>query len=556
MIVITNLIQKGIIDSKVYLNNDTLLSLCKIIENNIKTVTIYHKNVCWKAVFGILNTCTISQQKYESLPTLLNLILENTFSETINLKYISNDSNVKNYFILFEPFFKQGELRLKQGKYDNFIQLIRNEENHDLSHQSNLNLLWYRYFYSLFRQTNLDETLFTFKLLINDLVKIFNPYMDDDHIKEIIFNLKVITRYLNYLIQNSIMEYHNLKFIIEQLDSSINEVVIFLFNEFQVDVNKLELGQKEYTININKVYIKRELYDILEEYILFISRFNLIEKNNMIGKSICKYLSQMTEFNFLNIINIDLFTLDRVIQYLQFNLNSYFNLRLFNEPSHKFINFGEFEKNICYNSLLEFLTNVTSNHEHLEKLEKTLQIEKSIKIYNNIILNLTKTFSFLSKTKNQALFQQKYLCIDFITDNLEKMNEGDLKYIFVYSQNYIQYLLNNSNEIDFDFLLKYIDRSLRVLKEKKENISYLNVNSFLQGFFSKKAVELFSSRKEGIEILTVLFNKIIDMNENKYHIFMRVASSMFFSFILENPELYFHLDEILINLSESRVKAN
>jgi hypothetical protein len=49
---------------------------------------------------------------------------------------------------------------------------------------------------------------------------------------------------------------------------------------------------------------------------------------------------------------------------------------------------------------------------------------------------------------------------------------------------------------------------------------------------------------------------MIDLNENKYHIFLRVASSMFFSFILEHPEYYMNLDEILINLSESRVKLN
>jgi len=555
MTAITNLIQRKVIDSKVILNDNVVNSLCKIIEGNIKTVTVYHKNVCWKAVFGILNTCYKSIQKYEKLPHLLNLILDNTFNETINLKYMNFDSKLKNYFILFGSIFEQEQLELKQGKFSNFNEIVKFEENHDFNHQCNLNFLWFRFFYSIFSQKH-DNSINSFKLFRDDLIKVFNPYMSDDQKMEIMLNLKVITQFLNYLFLNSIMDYNNLKIIIETLNSSINEVLIYLYNECLTDFNKLLSGHQETTINLQKVSIIREMFVIIEEYILLISRFNLIEYDNTIGKSICNYLSQITKLSFQKIQIIDLFTLDRLIQYLQFNLNGYLILKLFNQFSSKFINFTEYENQLSFDYFLGFLKNILSNQDNLEKVEKTLQIEKSIKVYNNIILNLTKTYSFLSKIKPQTLFIQSYLCVDFITDNLEKMNEGDLKYIFIYVQNYMQHLLNNSNKIDYDFINNYIEKSIHVLKEKKENISFLNVNSFLQGFLSKKAIELFSSTSEGVEILTVLFNKMIDLNENKYHIFLRVASSMFFAFILEHPEFYMNLDEILINLSESRVLLN
>ncbi len=555
MTAITNLIQKEVINSKVILNENVVSSLCKIIEGNIKTVTVYHKNVCWKALIGILGTCTKSKQNYEKLPHLLNLILENTFNETINLKYMNFDSQSKNYFILFENWFEKEQLNLNEGKYSSFIEMVKFEENQVFNHECNLNFLWFKIFYSLFRHKH-DDSIITFKLFRDDLVKVFNPYMSIDQKKEILLNLKVITQFLNYLFLNSIMDYSNLRMIIEPLNSSINEVLIYLFNECLTDFNKLLTGHQETTTNLEKVCIIREMFNCLEEYILFISRFNLIEFDSTIGKSICKYLSQISELNFHKIQIIDLFTLDRLIQYLQFNLNCYLNLKIFNQFSSKFINFSEYENQLSFEYLLGFLKNVLFNQDNLEKVEKSLQIEKTIKVYNNIIVNLTKTFSFLSKIKPQILFDQSYLCVDFITDNLEKMNEGDLKYIFIYVQNYMQHLLNNSNIIDYDFINNYIERSIHVLNEKKENISFLNVNSFLQGFLSKKAIELFSSTSEGVEILTVLFNKMIDLNENKYHIFLRVASSMFFSFILEHPEYYMNLDEILINLSESRVKLN
>ena len=70
---------------------------------------------------------------------------------------------------------------------------------------------------------------------------------------------------------------------------------------------------------------------------------------------------------------------------------------------------------------------------------------------------------------------------------------------------------------DFVFFEQYITNSINTLKEKKENMSYLNINSFLQGFLSKKAFEFFSGHSKGVEILIFLFEKIFELNHFKYH---------------------------------------
>ena len=85
-------------------------------------------------------------------------------------------------------------------------------------------------------------------------------------------------------------------------------------------------------------------------------------------------------------------------------------------------------------------------------------------------------------------------------------------------------------------------------------MSYLNINSFLQGFLSKKAFEFFSGHSKGVEILIFLFEKIFELNKNKFHIFLRIACTMILEHLINYPELFFNLDVILINLSESRVK--
>ena len=563
--VILTLIERGIITSDLVLNNQMVSSLCKIIEVNIKMVTIYHKNLCWKSVLKLIAVCKKTDVNMEKKLILLNLVLINLFNETINLKYISNDKKITNIFILFSGLFTEDQLLIKETKKSCKIELSNYFEYENLGFENNMNMFWFKVFNFLLIHNkdnfSVEENFFFFEVVCEQIVKVFsNLYMNQEEKHHIVCNMNVIFNYLNYILQFELIQVHNIKLIFDMLSKAFCECLFYLFDEFKSDAIVYNQIEVNFYKNFEKSTIKKEILNSLEKYMLLLSRFKHFELdfNKEIIGIISRNLSHISEIKIpsnkpLYENQKDIIYLDKLLQYIDFILNLYTTYKLFLIDSEKRKS-ESFEEILNMDFLLDFLKRIIHNNDKIDKIEKSLNLERNDKIFNNIILNLIKIFCFLSQMKNVNLFNNSYLSIDFIIENLEKRNEDDLHFIFIYTHNYISHIHDKKIDVNFVFFEQYITNSINTLKEKKENMSYLNINSFLQGFLSKKAFEFFSGHSKGVEILIFLFEKIFELNKNKFHIFLRIACTMILEHLINYPELFFNLDVILINLSESRVK--
>ena len=320
----------------------------------------------------------------------------------------------------------------------------------------------------------------------NNILKIFSSYIDQNSKKEILLNIDCIME-LNMIFQN----YNNIN----------ND----LFNDVY---SNLKLLLKSTT---NNAFI--EDFDLYEKIL-----FNYI---SIFKSSFSDYL--INEIELINSSNLIHFNLHFLKMYL-FNLLSSIHYNVFTEKD-----------------LMKNKTLINNMNYIFDFLNVNFSLLKHIN-QNLLLNNLTLTMLLMN-----------YLNIDYnlnIDINeiflfYEVVNNKDIFYLIKYFQIFFD---KKSINTDIEIFKNFIEKTLNLLNEKKENFTYINVSTFLLTVLDKNKLQ----NETYSYIIKENLNNFILLNDSRIWLLIKLSLEILIEKIKDNNNLIEKYDDILIQFSRIR----
>ena len=316
----------------------------------------------------------------------------------------------------------------------------------------------------------------------NNILKIFSSYIDLNLKREILYNIITI-------------------FELSLIFKNYNHINDELFNDVFLNLKNILKCSKNFSVDDFELYEK-----VLFNYIL-------ISK-----KSFSDYLineieltSKTQELNYhLHFLHLYLFLLLSSIHY-----------KIFKEKE-LLVN-KSLISNI--NIIYEFLN---SNYLILTEINKILFLK-----------NLTLCVLLMNFLKIDYNYQ---INIQEIFTYYDIFNNKDLFYLIKYCQIYFEKNLNS----EIDLFITFIEKTLNILNEKKENFTYINLLVFILTLLDKNklANETYS------KIIKENLKNFIVLNDNRIWLLLKISSEILIDHIKENYNLIEIYDETLIQFSK------
>lgn len=196
---------------------------------------------------------------------------------------------------------------------------------------------------------------------------------------------------------------------------------------------------------------------------------------------------------------------------------------------------------------------------------------KEFNFYNQVLFNIIKIKTLiLMQLQEKQFFKENdnnILIANIFNNNpceysyrifefLEKSNEENIFFIFKLISLYLNFysVQTHSLSISEDFLNLYVKFGLKTLTEKRENLNYINIRTFLSSFINKKVVK--SDPQLLIAIISNCFNILFDLNEKRTWLVLKLGSDLLFE-ILEDKENFIYFEDLnllqnILDLAESK----
>jgi hypothetical protein len=425
--------------------------------------------------------------------------------ETFNNKNLTNIIN-NNHKIVFVDSFEINIYYYNVLTYTVYEKIVENFNN--LFPQNNDDIVIYYYhelfmyplfFYKIFKQNNNINNL-NIKPNINfnnQITKSLNPKnyknmteIDKEQFFYLLINLnktELLEKFLNYLNKYDINRLCQ-KYIFNIIDIlNINSLISILKEYKDVDfdiLNNNGLNPLEYSLLQYKQYQNQKLYEIINilktynytrkaYYIDHILHLNTLKYNfdNKCEEKILNKIKDMNNFDNINIINAIILNIYYEDMNNKNNNITIDNIIKFIEKNYKFIN-----KNILFNIFYKY---------------SSIIIIKELLIKNVIIVDYDLIKLFVKMKK-----------LNFLYDNYKEKT-------LQYSNLLIYDILYNNDIYGLIFLIRYVNKNLIYLKDKKGN-------NLLHYYLNKNNIE--NDEDLNFKILQVLLNNneniIYDTNNN------------------------------------------
>ena len=525
-------LKMGLIIEKFY--SDYFSNYPKFIFDLLKGISnlITNRKICFYLI-----------QSIDSIIKNLNLIEneDNTFLisiEKILDKYMSNNSSYYNKF-LYWNFFCNSILKTKffpnKDYYNIYYRIYYELINYMIYSNRDTLSIENLYFGSYKKNIKFDlfnQTVQKMNFDIKSSLKLENLYLKNLFLQENNLNNFPfeIQNYIYYSLLNSnlIEDYINsniLKIFSSYIDQNSKKEILI-----NIDcIMELNLIFKNYN-NVNNDLFN-DVYSNLKHLLKSNSNNSFIEDFDLYEKILFNYISIFkSSFSDYLINEIELTNSSQLIHYNLYFLKMY----LFNLLTS--IHFNIFtEKDIMKNKRLI---------ENLNYIYNFLNL--NFAILNDINKNL------LLKNLTLTMLLMDYLKIDFnlnIDINeiflfFEIVNNKEIFYLI----KYFQILFDKKNNIDLEIFNNFIDKTLNLLNEKKENFTYINVSTFLLTLLNKNKLQ----NEIYTKIIKENLNNFIVLNDNRIWLLVKISLEILIEQIKDNNNLIEIYDDILIQFSKVR----
>jgi len=525
-------LKMGLIIEKFY--SDYFSNYPKFIFDLLKGISnlITNRKICFYLI-----------QSIDSIIKNLNLIEneDNTFLisiEKILDKYMSNNSSYYNKF-LYWNFFCNSILKTKffpnKDYYNIYYRIYYELINYMIYSNRDTLSIENLYFGSYKKNIKFDlfnQTVQKMNFDIKSSLKLENLYLKNLFLQENNLNNFPfeIQNYIYYSLLNSnlIEDYINsniLKIFSSYIDQNSKKEILI-----NIDcIMELNLIFKNYN-NVNNDLFN-DVYSNLKHLLKSNSNNSFIEDFDLYEKILFNYISIFkSSFSDYLINEIELTNSSQLIHYNLYFLKMYlFNLLTsihFNIFTEKDImkNKRLIENlNYIYNFLnLNFaILNDINKNLLLKNLTLTMLLMDYIKIDFNLNIDINEIFLFFEIVNNKEIF---------------------------YLIKYFQILFDKKNNIDLEIFNNFIDKTLNLLNEKKENFTYINVSTFLLTLLNKNKLQ----NEIYTKIIKENLNNFIVLNDNRIWLLVKISLEILIEQIKDNNNLIEIYDDILIQFSKVR----
>ncbi len=537
------------------------------------------------------------ENEINSYHSKIGLILEKFYTNYINI----------NFFILYDYLNGIGKY-ITNRKVSTYLinsigNVIKNKEIIDLIDENNLfisyiekiidkHINFFSSYYIKFKYWNIFSEFIlktelnnynneNFKLTYNKIYFEIINYMlnsnkdtlcidylyfgiEDNYIKNELFN-KVLLKIKNFMKENYKIDNINNKksFITENnLEAIPNEIINIIFYSI-CDNNIINEFIEN---NINKIfsdYIPKEIkLDILNDIniILELNQIFNFELNNNIFESFENiYLNLKNYLNNPESFDINSFELYEI---LLFNYIKVFKKSIndiaFNELIlNKELNINKFSLKFIKMYLFNFLTCIHFNLFDYNSIKNNKNIQNNLNIIFNFLTINKKELNDLDvllyiKNLTLCLIGMNYINLNYIiNDNnineiyyyFDLTNSNDVFYVMKYFEIYL--IKNINNESNLEIFENYIEKGLKVLTDKKDVFTYINVMTFLKTLLNP----VFLNNDLYINIILNTLQKVINLNENRIWLLLKLSTELLIDYIKNNIQLLDKYNNILIDFA-------
>ena len=510
---------------------DNIITSAKDIEPNNNEYII---NDILSIIEKLCNGNSSQYQKFKNYDTICKLLLIIISNEKIYLN--ENNKNdilinlIKIYSLLFEyllnfnndvlsiEYLNLGDITIFDK--DNIIyktvlsliQLIKKELiidddfNQFINKNSFIKNISTQTLQLLFFSVNTNDILCSF--LLSNEKKLFSDYLNEEQKHEYLSKYNNILSIQKIFNQNNKEYLNGIKDIFDNIFSTLKN---FSESNNNINISKNLFDQYEFLLfnYINTYHIG--FNDILINNIKF-----TINNNNLFYKLL---FTKMYLFQYLTSIHFNIFDsksksviLDN--KTLKDNLLSILNFLLNNET-----NINDINKIIYFKCFILCLLSL-----------RTINYENLINIFDN----------FENNDKSKLNFEFFYNFFDILS-------ESDLFYAIKFFNIYFDEK-NIKNEDEEKCLNQYkifIDKCLKAILEKRDNFTFLNIMTFTSTFLNKKII----IKDNYIPLVKSTLNQLIDLNENRIWLLLKLSIEVLLNNIKENIQLFDKYHDIIIELA-------
>ena len=468
-------------------NNLFISYIEKIIDKHINFFSSYYiKNKYWNIFSEFILKTEINNNNNENLKSIYNKI----YFEIIKYMLNSNKDTLSIDYLYFgiEDNYIKNELYNKVIlKIKNFMKInykINNINNKKIFiSENNLETIPNEIINIIFYSI-CDNNIIN-EFIENNINKIFSDYVPKEIKLDILNDLNIIlelNQIFNFQLNNNIEE------LFENIYLNLKK---YLNNPESFDINSFELYEI-LLFNYIKIF-KKGINDIAFNELILNKELNI---NKFSFKFIKMYL-----FNFLTCIHFNLFDLNSIKnnKNIQNNLNMIFNFLIINKKELNDLDLLLYIKNIT-------LCLIGMNYINLK-----------YEINNN---NINEIYYYFDLTISNDVF---YV----------------MKYFEIYL---IKNINNNDNVENFE---NYIEKGLKVLTDKKDVFTYINVMTFLKTLLNP----VFLNNDLYINIILNTLQKVINLNENRIWLLLKLSAELLIEYIKNNIQLLNKYNNILIDFA-------
>ena len=551
----------------------------------INSFLIKYLNKNKKLLFDFIHGLSKYVNNYKIIPYLFNVIDSIIINSNNNyLEGNKNETIIEDILKIIENLCKGNSSQYKKYKnYDTIgkllINILSNKKNYLNEQNIKQNLVYLIKIYSLFFEylINFNKDVLSIELLNLSDIQIFDK-------KNIIYNviLGLINLLRNYILVNDDFNEFLNNPLIKKLSPDIINLLFFslnnneilnsflISNEGKLFSDYLNIEQKKEYLSkfttilyVQKVFIqnKKENLNNIKELFdnIFSTLKNFAESNNDI--KITKELFEQYEnllFYYINTYSIGFN--DILFNNVQFTLNSNnFFYRLLFIKMYLFqyltcIHFKIFdsnnkssilENNILKNNLISIINYLLNNESNINEFNKIIFLKCLILCLISLkTLNYNEISNIFEKIENN---NNSKLNLDFFYNFLDILSLGDLFYGIKFFNIYFdtKYINDENEEIYLKNYKLFIDKCTKVILEKRENFTFLNIMTFVHTFLNKK----FLINDNFISLVVSTLKQLIDLNENRIWLLLKISTEVFLNNIQENILLLDKYQDIIIELS-------
>jgi tRNA G18 (ribose-2'-O)-methylase SpoU len=532
------------------------------VEQNLQYISIYQMIRAWENILSLVlatsDVCQIGSKRF--LGNFLNFFIFKYLNNIIcleglnllDLTLIYKSPVIVAYIVKMIELVRLENINPNFEAFDNFLTIYRGYKiqlGQELTNETSVALFW---FYAIFSESGADYI----QLFKNNLLKLDSPYMDKETKDQLKLHFCKLSTLLIFLLDFNNESLAVYKTGIERYIHILTDVIVELMNESFKNLNNIDCCfvntkpvTEETVGNTNKI-----AFAVFTKFCDKETKALNTVFNNYFT---IPHLKAFNEFERLSNSNDLITMLDAFLENVfscafELLLALYFDKELFVKS---------FNATFC-DTTCKLIERCGKLETFLETNEKLFITDEFKAYYFNCLASLVKiktilfTYFYSNLTELQEDFQNILVYAiansnenDYNNLNtyliklvyfLEKSNDDDMFYVYRLL-NMIK-MLHPKTEIDKE----YFDIGLRSITEKRENLKYLNVITFLEFFINKNTLLL------NKDLVNEVFQTLIELNEKRTWLMLKIAIELLIGAMNVNPELITGLEDVIILLAEAR----